>query len=317
MLDAPPVIVLGSINLDLTVRGPRLPAAGETVLGGSFYQAAGGKGANQAVAAARAAETPVTFVAAVGDDLFGQQMRAQLQAERLDCALLKTVAGQPTGVALILVDAAGQNCISVAGGANLHLTPADIDALPDSVFRAARVFLASCEIPLDTVRHALHRAKQAGLTTILNPAPAHLDVLQRDLLRDVDVLTPNLAEAALLTGWPQTQCQADPAAAAQQLIDLGCRAVVMTLESAGCLVQEAKRAAMRIAGHPVQAVDTTAAGDAFNGALAVALAELGDLERAAAWANAAGALSVTRRGAQPSLPTRREIDELFAACQDR
>jgi ribokinase len=215
-----------------------------------------------------------------------------------------------SGVALILVDERGQNLISVAAGANACLTPADIDALPDSVFSTARVFLTCLETPLETVARALERAKRAGLLTILNPAPAVRNVVTTDLLSLVDVVTPNAGEAALLTfGEIRTDDRCDEVAiveSARELQKCGCKQVVVTLGAEGCLVVD--RETGRIPGRHVEAVDATAAGDAFNGALAVALSEGRRLEEAARWANAAAAISVTRRGAQPSLATRREID---------
>jgi ribokinase len=304
------VIVVGSINTDLVIRGPKLPAPGETVLGGEFYEAAGGKGANQAVAAARASLTPVTFLGAVGDDAFGREALARFQRENLVCDYLKTIAGVSSGVALILVDGSGQNLISVASGANACVVPADIDALPDAVFVAARVFLTCLETPLATVVRGLRRAKEAGMLTILNPAPATREILAADVLSQVDVLTPNENEAALLTGGALGTAErasgASAEAAARKLQELGCRSAIVTLAADGCLV--AGREITRIAGRVVEAVDATAAGDCFNGALAVALAEGRSLGDAAAWANVAASISVTRRGAQPSLPTRAEID---------
>lgn len=304
-----PILVVGSINADLVIRGPRLPAPGETMLGGTFFQAAGGKGANQAVAAARACRAPVTFIGAVGDDTLGREAIARFRGENLVCDYLKTVAGQASGVALILVDARGQNLISVASGANAHLLPGDLDALPAAVFTSARVFLTCLETPLETVAHGLRLARQAGLTTILNPAPAPLEPLPDALLNLVDVLTPNETEAAQLvrTGGGKSE-PSQALAAALQLQSRGCRSVVVTLGEQGCLVVD--REATAIAGRKVKAVDATAAGDAFNGALAVALAEGRSLVEAARWAGTAAAISVTRLGAQPSLATRDEIEAM-------
>ena len=302
------IIVVGSINTDLVIRGPRLPAPGETVIGGEFYQAAGGKGANQAVAAARAALAPVTFVGAVGDDSLGHAALQRFRSENLVCEYLKTVPGEPSGVALILVDEAGQNLISVAAGANAHLSAHDLEALPEDLFSRARVFLTCLETPLPTVAAGLRRARRAGLTTMLNPAPACRDIVQAGLLPLVDVLTPNEGEAALLTGNSGKDSDDERTAirAARMLQALGCKQVIVTRGSAGCLVVDEQ--VTRIAGRTVRAIDATAAGDAFNGALAVGLAEGRSLIEAAEWANAAAAISVTRRGAQPSLASRAEID---------
>lgn len=299
------IIILGSVNTDLVIRGPRLPVPGETVIGGEFYQAHGGKGANQAVAAARAAREEVTFIAAVGDDDFGRQAREQFARERLDCQFLKVVRKTPTGVALIVVDHKGENSIAVASGANNFLEPADIDAVPDEVFRSAKVFLTCLESPLDTVLRGLVRAKGFGLLTILNPAPANPEICRGEMLRYVDVITPNEGEAALLTGAGLSD-PARPMAAVQKLQELGCGRAVITLGAEGCLVVE--NDLMSIPGYEVDAVDTTAAGDAFNGALAVALAEGRSIVDAARWATRAAAIAVTRPGAQPSLPSRAEIE---------
>ena len=301
------IIVLGSVNTDLVIRGPRLPGPGETVLGGEFYRAHGGKGANQAVAAARASSDPVAFIGAVGDDAFGREALAHFERENLDCRYVKTVPDQPSGVALILVDRRGENSISVASGANLSVTPADVDAVPDEVFRAARVFLACLESPLEAVARGLARAKQAGLLTILNPAPAAAEICREELLSLVDVITPNEGEAAMLAGLEAGErSTAVAVAAARRLQQLGCRRCVVTLGPCGCIVVEED--VTPVEGCRVEAVDATAAGDAFNGALAVAVSEGRTLVEAARWANRAAAIAVTRPGAQPSLPVRAEID---------
>jgi ribokinase len=295
---SPQVIVVGSINTDLVIRSARLPRAGETVLGGEFYSAAGGKGANQAVAAARASVAPVLFVGAVGDDSFGVSALDGFRRENLKLDFLHTIPNEASGIALILVDEQGQNQISVASGANTQLQPQHIDEIPDGIFTAAKVLLCSLETPLETVVHALQRAKRLGLTTLLNPAPADRAVAVREILSLVDVLTPNETEAAILCG-DET---GDVEGLARTLQERGCRSVIVTCGAKGCVLLEGANV-MSIAAHPVTAVDATAAGDAFNGVLAVALAEGRPLPEAVRRANTAAALSVTRRGAQPSLPT--------------
>lgn len=299
------VIVLGSINTDLVIQSSRLPHPGETVLGGEFYTSAGGKGANQAVAAARTSRRPVTFIGAVGDDHFGRAALAALRQENLVCDFVRTVPGVPSGVALILVDADGENAISVASGANARLTPQDVEAVPDEVFQQAKVFLAQLESPLETVLCGLKRARQFGLRTILNPAPATPELLAGDLLSYVDLLTPNESELALLSG-RSVAAREDAIQAGERIRARGCAELVITQGAQGCLVLADQ--IEPLPAHQVQAVDTTAAGDAFNGALAVALAEGRPLREAARWASRAAALSVTQRGAQPSLPERREVD---------
>lgn len=299
------IIVLGSINTDLVIRSPSLPRPGETVLGGEFYRSAGGKGANQAVAAARSSREPVTFLAAVGDDSFGRESLDSLRKENLDTRFLKLVPNQPSGVALILVGADGQNLISVASGANLHLRPDDIHAVPADVWQSASVFVACLESPLETVMAGLRRAKQNGLTTIINPAPADREILFAVGLRLIDVFTPNESEAALLTD-REIRTAEDVGAAARQLQTAGCSRVIITRGEHGCCVLDGDRIE-HIPALKVEAVDAVAAGDVFNGALATALAEGRSLIEAARWASAAAAISVTRRGAQPSIPTREEI----------
>ncbi|MBM3971557.1 MAG: ribokinase [Planctomycetes bacterium] len=304
------IIVLGSINTDLVIRSPALPHPGETILGGEFYRAAGGKGANQAVAAARSSREQVTFLAAVGDDTFGGESLAGLKREHLDTRFLKVIPGQPSGVALILVDASGQNLISVASGANLHLRPDDVHAVPTKVWQDARVFVACLESPLETVMAGLRRAKQNGLTTIINPAPADREILFAVGLRLIDLLTPNETEAALLTG-REVLTADDAEAAARQLQSAGCSRVIITRGEQGCCVLDGD-VFVNLPAKRVEAIDAVAAGDVFNGALATALAEGRSLIEAAGWASTAAAISVTRRGAQPSIPTRDEIAQSAA-----
>jgi ribokinase len=294
------LIVIGSSNTDLIVRSARLPAAGETVLGGDLVTAAGGKGANQAVAAARLG-APVTFVGRVGGDMFGQQAAASLKREGLDLRYLVRDPDAPSGVALIVVDDAGQNLIAVAPGANHRLTPADVAAAQPAI-ASAKVMLLQLEVPLETVFAAAQAGRAAGLTVVLNPAPAQS--LPAELYPLLDFITPNEHEAAALTG------QAEPEAAARTLLACGVHTVITTLGAAGALVADSS-GMRRVPGFRVQAVDTTAAGDAFNGGLAVALARNDDLEAAVRYAHAVAALSVTRAGAQPSLPTAAEVLELL------
>ncbi len=300
------IIVLGSINTDLVIRSAALPHPGETVLGGEFYRTSGGKGANQAVAAARSCREPVTFLAAVGDDSFGRESLAALQPENLNAEFIKVVIGQPSGVALILVDANGQNLISVASGANWLLRPEDIRTVPIEVWQQSRVFVACLESPLETVMAGLRRAKQNGLTTIVNPAPANDEIMFAVGLRLIDVFTPNESETAQLTG-KAVSSDADVEAAGRQLQTAGCSRVIITRGERGCCVLDGDQLT-HLPAHHVEAIDATAAGDVFNGALATALSEGRTLVEAARWASAAAAISVTKRGAQPSIPRREEID---------
>jgi ribokinase len=302
------ILCLGSVNTDLVIRCPRLPRPGETVLGGEFYQAQGGKGANQAVAAARAIGKPgqVTFLGAVGSDEYGKGSRGALLKEGIECTHLKEVNSVPSGIAFILVDECGENLIGVASGANGHLFPADIDALPPGIFASAKVFLASLEVPLPTVERGLARAKQQGLFTILNPAPITDAAAVRKLLPLVDLLTPNEHELAALT--QESVDSVESATSAARRLNLR---VIVTLGSAGAVLVDADQTSHHILAFPVTPVDTTAAGDCFSGALAAALAEGDELIAPARFASAAAALSVTRRGAQPSLPRREEIEALL------
>jgi ribokinase len=301
------VVVVGSANTDLVVRVAALPRPGETVLGGTFSSVGGGKGANQAVAAARAGGQ-VTFIAMLGQDDLGDAALDSYRAEGIDTTHIGRAVDCPSGVALILVDKAGENSIAVASGANERLGPAQIDAARNAI-ASADIVLVQLEIPLDTVRRTVEVAAAAGRRVILNPAPAR--PLEASLLAQVAVVTPNETEAELLTGMPVVD-EAAAAVVAERLRSLG-PAAVLTLGRRGCLVAAGGEPAM-IPGHAVTAVDTVAAGDVFNGSLAVALAEGLDLPAAARFANAAAAISVTRHGAQSSAPTRQEIEDRLRAA---
>lgn len=305
------MLVVGSSNTDMTVRLPRLPEPGQTVLGGALRVGPGGKGANQAVAAARAGGE-VVFLTAVGGDEFGTRALEGYRREGINVAHAVIVGGEPSGVALIFVDDRGENMISVAPGANLHLGPGDVSRLPDSLFAADRLLLvAGLEVPLEAVRAATRRARRALMTVLMNPAPAHPGLAASDTLDDVDVLTPNRLELAQLTGL-RTETIDDVAVACGVLRsrhpDL---AVVVTLGAEGGFLSS-DRSTGRFAARTVEAVDTVGAGDAFSGALAVALAGGRSLADSVAWAAAAAALAVTRPGAQAGLPFRAEIDRFSA-----
>jgi ribokinase len=283
--DAGTVCVVGSANLDLVARTVRLPAAGETVLGTGFAEHAGGKGLNQAVAAARAG-APTTFIGAVGDDDAGRALLAQLDGAGIDTRRVARSA-RPTGRALIAVDERGENSIVVVPGANADV---EVTTLP-----AARVLLVQLEVPIATVAVALGLARGVGMTTVLNPAPAA--PLDTDLLALVDVLVPNEHELSRL-------------GEADHLVAAGVGAVVTTLGSAGVRVVTHDQE-WHVAAFPVRPVDTTGAGDAFCGALAARLAAGDALDAAVRVAAAAGALATTRMGAVPSMPAAAEIDALL------
>jgi ribokinase len=291
------VVVVGSSNTDLVVALGRLPRPGETLLGGEHGVYAGGKGANQAVAAARAGAR-VVFVGARGEDDFGRAAARGLAAEGIDARHFRSKRGAPSGVALILVGGKErQNMIAVAKSANDLLSPRDVRAAA-SAFRAPGAVLAQLEVPLAAVEEAARLARRRGLLFILNPAPAR--ALPRALLARVDVLTPNEREAEWLTG------ERRPERAAAALRKMGCRAVALTLGARGALIAEGG-GARRVPAPRVTPVDTVGAGDCFNGWLAARMAEGRSLGEAARQAVAAAALSVTRRGAQASMPQRREV----------
>ena len=300
----PKILVIGSSNTDMVVRADRLPRPGETVLGGTFFMNPGGKGANQAVAAARLGGQ-VAFVCKTGDDLFGSEARRLFREEGIDTSHLLTDPSAPSGVALITVDRQAENCIVVAPGANANLTPDDLRRAA-SAFEQADIVLLQLEIPMETVEQAALTARATGKRVVLNPAPA--TAIPARLLAALDLITPNETEAEAITGIGIADRRtADEAA--RRLAATGAKQVVITLGAQGALVYEAGQSRI-VEGYPVRAVDTTAAGDVFNGALVVALAEGKPLEEAARFACKAAAISVTRPGAQGSIPTRAEVEAI-------
>jgi ribokinase len=301
----PRIVVAGSSNTDMIIALDRIPRPGETILGGQFSTAAGGKGANQAVAAARAGGA-VTFVARVGRDMFGDQALAGFAKDGIDVTYVTRDRSEPSGVALIFVAKDGENSIAVASGANGALTPADVKKAAKAI-AGAQCLIMQMETPMETVRAAAELAAAKGVRVILNPAPAR--ALDDALLARVSILTPNETEAELLTGI-KVKNDRGAAQAAARLLARGVETVILTLGSRGAFVATADIAEL-VPGFKVDAVDTTAAGDVFNGALAVALAEGQPLSGAVRFANAAAALSVTKLGAQPSAPTRRQIERLL------
>ena len=289
----------------MILRVARVPRPGETLLGGEFSTAAGGKGANQAVAAARSGGR-VHFVARLGRDAFGDAALAGFRREGIGVSRVVRDDRHPSGVALIFVGSDGENSIGVAGGANQQLSVRDVGAARELIAGAALVLL-QLETPLETVEAAARLARKAGVAVILNPAPAQQ--LSNQLLRNVTLLTPNETEATLLTGI-RVDDVASAVRAAEALRRRGPATVIITLGSKGALVAT-QEGAQLIPGHKVKAVDTTAAGDVFNGALATRLAEGAALLDAVRFAHGAAAVSVTRPGAQPSIPTRKEITAML------
>lgn len=301
----PRVLVVGSSNTDMIIKVDRIPRPGETLFGGEFVTAAGGKGANQAVAAARAGGE-VTFIARVGRDRFGENAMAGFAREGIDVQYVTHDKSAPSGVALIFVSKDGENSIAVAGGANGRLSPVEVNEARGAIARAS-VVLIQLETPLETVQTAAQLAVEAGVPVILNPAPALS--LPAKLLQCVSLLTPNETEAGFLTGIAVTD-KASAAQAAERLRAKGVATVIITLGSAGAFVADGSVREI-VPGFRVTAVDTTAAGDVFNGALSVALGEGQTLIESVRFANAAAAISVTRLGAQPSVPDRKEIERFL------
>jgi ribokinase len=296
------ILVIGSSNTDMVIKTEKLPVPGETILGGTFLLNPGGKGANQAVAAERLGGK-VTFVAKRGNDLFGNQTVGLLMREGIDTQYIIKDPELPSGVALITVDSNGENSIVVAPGSNGNLVPPDI---PTEIFEHAKfeILLLQLEIPLSTVEYAAVNASESGIKVILNPAPACK--LPEKLLKNIWLITPNETEAELLTGIVISDILSAEKAA-DTLLELGIKNVIITMGEAGAFIKSSEYTGM-IDGVRVIPVDTTAAGDVFNGALAVAISEGKELEDAVIFANKAASISVTRMGAQASAPYRHEIN---------
>ncbi|MCX5673513.1 MAG: ribokinase [Planctomycetota bacterium] len=301
----PRILVVGSVNMDIVAQVDRVPAPGENVRGTDLRTIPGGKGANQAVACARlGADT--TFLGRVGDDAFGERLRQGLAAAGVRTDALRTVAGCASGIALILVDAAGQNTIVVTAGANGRLTPGDVEAARP-LLEAADAVVLQLEIPPETVARTIHLARQVGRPTILDAGPPRASA--DAAVWECDVLSPNEAEAAALLGRPPGQDT--PEAMARELAARGPKAVVIKAGSQGAVVAQGRRL-VRVPAFKIRPVDTTAAGDAFTAALALEFVKGTDLVEAARVANAAGALACLRLGAQPSMPTAAEVTEFLA-----
>lgn len=300
------VVVVGSLNMDLVTRAPRLPRGGETLIGQSFATVSGGKGANQAVAAARLG-AQVAMVGCVGTDAYGMQLREALLAEQIDCQALSAVEGS-SGVALIVVDDHSQNSIVIVAGANGALTPLVVDQF-DAVLQAAEVLICQLEVPYDTVGQVLRRGRELDKTVILNPAPAS-GALPADWYACIDYLIPNESEAAALSGLPVDSLQTAKAAASQ-LIAMGAGKVIITLGAQGSLFANGE-GFQHFPAPRVKAVDTTAAGDTFVGGFAAALASGKSEAEAIRFGQVAAALSVTRAGAQPSIPRLSDVQGFSA-----
>jgi ribokinase len=296
-----PIYIVGSSNTDMVVKSEKIPAPGETVLGGTFFMNPGGKGANQAVAAARLGGA-ITFIANVGDDLFGRQSIEHFQRENIHTEFISSDPDHASGVALINVDHQGENSITVAPGANANLSIAQIDQAFNSLL-VPGIVLLQLEIPLATVEHTIRKAYQLGHRIILNPAPAQS--LDKSLFKYLYVITPNKSEAALLTGVSLVDTTSAKVTA-EKLHQLGVENVVITLGAKGAYLHSPTLKQL-LPSPSAKALDSTGAGDCFNGALAVALSENQTLDKAVSFACAAAAISVTRLGAQASMPWRKEV----------
>lgn len=303
-----PVVVVGSINIDLVANTEKIPIEGETVLGKSFRIHPGGKGANQAVAVARLGY-PVRMVGRLGDDSFGVQLKAHLESAGVDVAGVAVSPGT-SGIAMIVVAEKGENSIVITPGANARLTPQDLDANLE-IIRSAGIVLTQLEIPIETVRHLAEICSREEVPLILDPAPAK--ELPLDLLKNIEWFTPNETEAAFFIGHSNGVANTlDPVPMAQRLLRNGMRGVVLKLGSRGAYLASATGQTAFLDPFPAGAIDTTAAGDAFNGAFATGLMlNMGPVE-AARFATAAAAISVTRAGAQPSMPGMEEVEQMMA-----
>jgi ribokinase len=305
------IVVVGSINLDLVGATQRIPIAGETVAGLRFQTFPGGKGANQAVAAARLGGS-VSLIGKVGTDVFGAQLRESLEKSKVNTDGIEVVPGS-SGVALITTDAKGENAITVVAGANGYLSPVDLDVHIGTI-RSAGILLTQLEIPLETVEYLAAIAIRERIPLVLDPAPAR--PLPTPLLKSIDWLTPNETEACFLLGWAPGELSDDALEdAANALLTLGSRNIIIKLGGRGCYVALLNGIRQLLPAYQVHAIDTTAAGDAFNGAVAVALVNGQDPLSSASWASAVAAISVTRPGAQPSMPTSLEVDRFLEESQ--
>lgn len=300
------LVVLGSINADHILNVRHFPQPGETVIGKQYNVAFGGKGGNQAVAAGRSG-ADISFIACVGDDDVGERIRKQLASDNIDTQPVQAIKDTTTGVALIFVNADGENVIAINAGANEELTPAYMQQYQQKIIDADAL-LMQLESPLETVTAAAKLAKAHQTQVILNPAPAC--ELPDELLSLVDIITPNETEAERLTGI-QVKDQSDAARAADVLHQKGIDTVIITLGSKGVWLSQ-KGQGKQVPGFRVKAVDTIAAGDTFNGALVTSLLEGKEMDQAVRFAHAAAAIAVTRPGAQPSVPWRQDIDDFLA-----
>ena len=301
------ILVIGSSNTDMTIKLKKIPKPGETVIGGKFSTAAGGKGANQAVAAARAGGN-VTFIARVGSDVFGATAVEGFKNDGINVDFVIKDKAEPSGVALIFVDDQGENSIAVASGANAALSPQDIENCSDIISKSD-VLLMQLETPIETIKTAAKIAKNNNIKVILNPAPAR--ELDKELLSNVSIFTPNEIEAEFFVGFPITN-EDDVKRAAKKMLEFGIETVIITMGPKGSIIVS-NEITKKIPAFSVEALDTTGAGDVFNGALAVGLNEGMNISDAVVFASSASALSVTKIGAQTSAPFRVDINNFITS----
>lgn len=307
MSDQPTILVVGSINMDMVMRTPQMPTPGETIHGEGFSTSPGGKGANQAVTAARLGGH-VHMLARVGDDAFGPCLVERMKAEGINCNDILVTENCATGIAVVMVNSMGENSIILSGGANMKLTPDDIFGR-DELFEHADIVVLQMEIPLPTIRAAIELAQRHRCKIILDPAPA-INRMPEELFQ-VDIISPNAVEAEALTGKMAIEERVDKQVASE-IIERGAKAAVLKLGARGALVVSSDGEIARIKPYQVKVQDTTGAGDAFTGALAVAVAEGKSLAEATKFACAAGALTCTKLGAQAAIPTVEEVRMLMA-----
>ena len=301
-MSAKHIVVVGSSNMDLVAKAPRIPVTGETLTGTDFFMVPGGKGANQAVAAAKLG-AEVIFVAKLGKDVFASKSLENFKSVNINTRHIEQLDNVPSGVAIIAIDDNGKNIIIVVPGANGKLAPADVDKAESDIANAA-VVVAQVEVPIETVEQVAKIADKNNVPFILDPAPAR--PLSDELLSMIDIIKPNETEAEIITGIKVTD-ETSAAGAADALLAKGVKTVIITLGEKG-LMLATKNSKEMIRGNRVEAVDSTAAGDAFTGSLAYGLANGNSIKDAAIYANAVAAISVTRYGAQPSMPTKEEVD---------
>lgn len=302
----PGIIVIGSLNMDLVVKTPKIPQIGETILGSGFMTSPGGKGANQAVAAAKLGVN-VVMAGCVGDDIFGENLMQNLSANHVNHENVKVIAGSPTGIAMIVVKD-GDNFIIVDPGANSELSPSIVEDL-ENVIKGCNILIVQLEIPLNTIEKAIEIAKKHGVKVLLNPAPARK--LSDDLLAKVDILTPNETECEIITGI-RIKTIGDAGEAVAYLNNKGIPQVIVTLGSKGVIYNSGKNIIHKCVPK-VKVVDTTGAGDSFTGAVAAALSQGKDIDSAVDFGNIVGTLTVMKNGAQASLPSIAEVNEYIAA----